>query len=201
VSIVLSDYSTPPFQNKMLPAGTLRDNPSQLYRANILIVTKTPTTMTPIERNIAQKELRPYPYQSIFFTDTKQGHLKPIFSDVAPTVVPRGSKVVALAGIANPSRFFESLESRFEVVEKIAYGDHHTYRVKEIRQLQRLIESYGEKAVVITTEKDGVKLTSRKHIPKELQERLYVLPIELNFRDGDEKQFVSKVISELKNKQ
>jgi tetraacyldisaccharide-1-P 4'-kinase len=73
--------------------------------------------------------------------------------------------------------------------------------VKEIRQLQRLIESYGEKAVVITTEKDGVKLTSRKHIPKELQERLYVLPIELNFRDGDEKQFVSKVISELKNKQ
>ena len=166
VSIVLSDYSTPPFQNKMLPAGTLRDNPSQLYRANILIVTKTPTTMTPIERNIAQKELRPYPYQSIFFTDTKQGHLKPIFSDVAPTVVPRGSKVVALAGIANPSRFFESLESRFEVVEKIAYGDHHTYRVKEIRQLQRLIESYGEKAVVITTEKDGVKLTSRKHIPR-----------------------------------
>ena len=201
VSIVLSDYSTPPFQNKMLPAGSLRDNPSQLYRANILIVTKTPTTMTPIERNIAQKELRPYPYQSIFFTDTKQGHLKPIFSDVAPTVVPRGSKVVALAGIANPSRFFESLESRFEVVEKIAYGDHHTYRVKDIRHIQKLIESYGEKAVVITTEKDGVKLTSRKHIPKELQERLYVLPIELNFRDGDEKQFVSKVISELKNKQ
>ncbi|MBQ1214531.1 MAG: tetraacyldisaccharide 4'-kinase [Tidjanibacter sp.] len=203
VSIVLSDYSTPPFQNKMLPAGTLRDNPSQLYRANILIVTKTPTTMTPIERNIAKKDLKfdECPYQSIFFTDTKQGHLKPIFSDVAPTVVPRGSKVVALAGIANPSRFFESLESRFEVVEKIAYGDHHTYRVKEIRQLQRLIESYGEKAVVITTEKDGVKLTSRKHIPKELQERLYVLPIELNFRDGDEKQFVSKVISELKNKQ
>ncbi len=201
VSIVLSDYSTPPFQNKMLPAGTLRDNPSQLYRANILIVTKTPSTMTPIERNIAQKELRPYPYQAVFFTDVKQAMLKPIFSDVAPTVVPRGSKVVALAGIANPERFFESLESRFEVVEKVAFGDHHTYRVKEIRHLAKLVEEYGEKAVIITTEKDGVKLTSRKHIPKELQEKMYVLPIKLNFRDGDEAQFIDKVIAELKNKQ
>ena len=201
VSIVLSDYATPPFQNKMLPAGTLRDNPSQLYRANILIVTKTPKTMSPIERNIAQKELRPYPYQAVFFTDVKQAMLRPIFSDVAPTVVPRGSKVVALAGIANPERFFESLESRYEVVERVTYGDHHTYRVKEIRNLTKLVESYGKGAVVITTEKDGVKLTSRKHIPRELQERLYVQPIELNFRDGDEAQFVDKVVAELKNKQ
>ena len=58
VSIVLSDYNVPPFRNKMLPAGTLRDSPSQLYRANILLITKTPKTMSPIERNIAQKELK-----------------------------------------------------------------------------------------------------------------------------------------------
>lgn len=200
VNIVLSDYSTPPFQNKMLPAGTLRDTPSQLYRANILLVTKTPKNMSPIERNIAQKELHTYPYQTVFFTDSRQGIPAPIFSDVATNGIPRGSKIVALAGIANPERFFDALvEAGYNVVERVALPDHHTYRVRDINRLMDKVVEQGEKAVVITTEKDGVKLTSRKHIPAELQKRLYVMPVELNFRDGDAAQFVQKLKYEIKN--
>ncbi len=198
VSIVLSDYNTPPFRNKMLPAGTLRDAPSQLYRANILLITKTPKTMSPIERNIAQKELKPYPYQSFFFTDIKQGNPRPIFSDVAADTVVRGSKVVALSAIANPERFHETLESRFDVVEKITFGDHHTYKVRDIKHISDVVKAHGENTIVITTEKDGVKLTSRKYIPEELQRRLFVLPIEINFRDGNEAQFIEKLNYEIK---
>lgn len=200
VSILLSDYSLPPYQNKMLPAGTLRDSPSQLYRAELLLITKTPKTMSPIERNIAQKELRPAPYQSIFFTDVKSSAPRPIFSDVASEVIPSGSKVVALAGIANPERFFDSLTSRYNVVEKLSFSDHHIYKVKEIKRIAEIVESHGEGTVVITTEKDGVKLTSRKYIPKELQRCLFVQPIELNFRDGDSMDFICKLKNELKNK-
>lgn len=200
VNVILSDYSHPPYQNKMLPAGTLRDNPSQLYRADFLLITKTPKGMSPIERNIAQKELRPQPYQSIFFTDVRQCEPKPIFSDVAADKIPASAKVVALAGIAHPEVFFESLEKRYSVVERVAYGDHHIYKVKEIRALKEMVERHGEGVVVVTTEKDGVKLTSRKHIPEALQRVLYVLPIEINFRDGDSALFVEKLQNELKNK-
>lgn len=200
VSILLSDYSLPPFQNKMLPAGTLRDSPSQLYRAEFLFITKTPKTMSPIDRNIAQKELKPKPYQSIFFTDVRQSSPKPIFSDVAPAVLPLGSKVVAMAGIANPDKFFDSLKGQYEVIEKLSYGDHHVYKVKEIRQLKELMESLGKDVYILTTEKDGVKLTSRKQIPAELQRRLFVMPIELNFRDNNAPLFVGKLKQELQNK-
>lgn len=200
VSILLSDYSLPPFQNKMLPAGTLRDSPSQLYRAEFLFITKTPKTMSPIDRNIAQKELKPKPYQSIFFTDVRQSSPKPIFSDVAPAVLPLGSKVVAMAGIANPDKFFDSLKGQYEVIEKLSYGDHHVYKVKEIRQLKELMESLGKEVYILTTEKDGVKLTSRKQIPAELQRRLFVMPIELNFRDNNAPLFVGKLKQELQNK-
>lgn len=200
VSILLSDYSLPPFQNKMLPAGTLRDSPSQLYRAEFLFITKTPKTMSPIDRNIAQKELKPKPYQSIFFTDVRQSGPKPIFSDVAPAVLPLGSKVVAMAGIANPDKFFDSLKGQYEVIEKLSYGDHHVYKVKEIRQLKELMESLGKDVYILTTEKDGVKLTSRKQIPAELQRRLFVMPIELNFRDNNAPLFVGKLKQELQNK-
>lgn len=200
VSILLSDYSLPPFQNKMLPAGTLRDSPSQLYRAEFLFITKTPKTMSPIDRNIAQKELKPKPYQSIFFTDVRQSSPKPIFSDVAPAVLPLGSKVVAMAGIANPDKFFDSLKGQYEVIEKLSYGDHHVYKVKEIRQLKELMESLGKDVYILTTEKDGVKLTSRKQIPAELQRRLFEMPIELNFRDNNAPLFVGKLKQELQNK-
>ena len=200
VSILLSDYSLPPYKNKMLPAGTLRDTPSQLYRAEFLFVTKTPKTMTPIERNIAQKELKPSPYQSIFFTDIKVCEPRPVFSDVAPTRIPAGCKVVAMAGIAHPDKFFDSLAKSYDVVERIKFSDHHIYRVKEVRRLVETVRRYGENVVVVTTEKDGVKLTSRKHIPEELQQRLFVQPIELNFRDNNSGLFIERLKRELKNK-
>lgn len=203
VCVILSDYSTPPFHNKMLPAGTLRDTPSQLYRADFLIITKTPENISPIERNIAQKELHPSPYQSIFFTDIKQGTPYPIFEDVAPCQIPLGSKVVAFAGIAHPDKFFDSIKEKYDVVETLSFKDHHAYRVKEIRKIAALVESLGESAYVITTEKDGVKLTSKKHIPESLQRRLFVQPIEINFRDDGDKlsqanEFITKLKKEIK---
>lgn len=200
VSMLLSDYSLPPYHNKMLPAGTLRDSPSQLYRASILLITKTPAQLSPIERNIAQKELRPSPYQAIFFTDIKQCEPTPIFSDVAPTRIPEGCKVVAFAGIATPDKFFDSLAQRYTVVDKITFSDHHGYKVRDIKKIMESVELYGKNVVVVTTEKDGVKLTSRKHIPKELQRRLFVQPIEINFRDGDSDKLIQKIKNELQNK-
>lgn len=200
VSILLSDYSLPPKENKMLPAGTLRDSPSQLYRASILLITKTPKTLSPIERNIAQKELNPSPYQSVFFTDIKQCEPTPIFSDVAPAKIPSGCKVIAMAGIATPEKFFDSLEERYNVVERITFKDHHNYKVKDIRRIMEYIELHGKNVVVVTTEKDGVKLTSRKHIPEKLQRRLFMQPIEINFRDEDSDDMLEKLKNELNNK-
>ena len=200
VSVLLSDYSLPPYENKMLPAGTLRDSPSQLYRASVLLITKTPKTITPIERNIAQKELHPTPYQRIFFTDIKQCDPTPVFSDVAPVRIPEGCKVIAFAGIATPEKFFDALDERYSVVEKVVFSDHHNYKVRDIRRIMELVELYGKNVVVVTTEKDGVKLTSRKYIPEKLQRRLFVQPIEINFRDGDSDKLLEKLRNELKNK-
>lgn len=200
VSMLLSDYSLPPYHNKMLPAGTLRDSPSQLYRASVLIITKTPKNLSPLDRELARKELNPSPYQSVFYTDIKQCEPTPIFSDVAPARIPEGCKVIAFAGIANPDRFFDSLSQRYTVVDKIVFGDHHNYKVRDIRKIMESLELYGKNIVVVTTEKDGVKLTSRKYIPERLQRRLFVLPIEINFRDGDSDKLIQKIKNELKDK-
>ncbi|MDY3978550.1 MAG: tetraacyldisaccharide 4'-kinase [Tidjanibacter sp.] len=200
VNIVLSDYSLPPSDNRMLPAGTLRDRPSQLFRANILIITKTPADMSPIERNIAQKELRPKPFQSVFFTDVQSENPKPLFPDKCTARVVKGTRIVALAGIANPEPFYRSLSERYEVLDTVRYPDHHTYRVGEVRHLAHELNRLGDDVMLVTTDKDGVKLTSRKHIPKELQSRLFTLPIAVRFRDGDEQQFLDTLKKEIENR-
>ena len=84
------------------------------------------------------------------------------------------------------------------MVEKITFDDHHTYKVRDIKHIAEVVKAHGENTIVITTEKDGVKLTSRKYIPEGLQRRLFVLPIEINFRDGNEAQFIEKLIYEIK---
>jgi tetraacyldisaccharide 4'-kinase len=200
VSILLSEYSLPPYENRMLPAGTLRDSPSQLYRASILLVTKTPQNIAPIERNIAKKELRHTAYQSVFFTNIEQCAPIPIFSDVAPMRIPEECKVIAFAGIATPEKFFDSLEERYNVVERVVFKDHHNYKVGDINRIMELVELYGKNVVVVTTEKDGVKLTSRKYIPEKLQRRLFVQPIKINFLDGDADKMLQTLKNELKNK-
>jgi len=200
VNIVLSDYSLPPDDNRMLPAGTLRDTPSQLYRANLFLITKTPEGMSAIERNIAQKALHPFPYQTIYFTDMVQGEPSPIFSDTAAPRIAEKATVIALAGIANPTPFVEALKRRYEVVETILFPDHHKYRVNDVERILQQALLHGPSTMIVTTEKDGVKLTSRKRIPEELQKRLYAMSVELNFRDGDVDDFVAKLKSEINNR-
>lgn len=199
VNIILSDYSTPINENRLLPSGTLRDKPSQLYRANIFLVSKTPDNVKPIERNVMLKSFKMYAYQSAFFTYMRSGAPKPLFADMAlEDSVADGVKVVALSGIANPKSFHQALAQRYNVVKEVVYPDHYNYKVKDVRNLADELKEMGDDVVVITTEKDGVKLTNSKLLPQHLCERLYVLPIELAFRNGDEDKFIQKILEDVK---
>ena len=84
---------------------------------------------------------------------------------------------VAFAGLARPSKFFNTLEKmKAGIVEKIDFPDHHNYSDDDIEFLKTLAEN--EKAKLITTEKDFVKL------PEDFKKELEVLKIEINFSGG-----------------
>ena len=75
----------------------------------------------------------------------------------APGVVPSGSKVVAVAGIANPERFVASIrESGYHVVEAMTFADHHRYSPKDLAAIEAKMTSAGASAV-FTTDKDAVR--------------------------------------------
>ncbi len=198
VNIVLMDYTRPVNEDHLLPLGSLRDKPSQFYRANIFLITKTPEELTPISRNIVLGNIGMLPYQNAYFTSLRYGEIRPLFADVAMPVVGRKPRIVALAGVANPKPFLSTLHKRFEVLDEVIFDDHHAYKVKDVRRIADELRLLGDDVIVVTTEKDAVKLTNRKRIPEALQQRLYILPVYIHFRDGDDEKFIQNIINDVK---
>lgn len=186
VNIVMVDATRQPQEDTYLPYGTLRDELDQLHRAHYFVVTKCPDNMTPLERRLLRKYLVKVAYQKIYFTRMESFRPQPLFEDVAPKEpLQRSQRVIALSGIGNPVPFHKTLEKSYDVVERVTYDDHHVYKVRDVREIVALLEQYPD-AVVVTTEKDAVKLTNRERIPERLQRALYYLPINISFMEDSD---------------
>jgi tetraacyldisaccharide 4'-kinase len=194
VNIVLVDYTRPVWEDHLLPWGRLRDLPSQMDRANIVIVTKTPPDITPIDHRIAVKSLKLFPYQSVVFTSMVQGEPVPLFPDAEGLVKP-GRNVALLAGIGNPRPLADYLSQHYELRAEWLFRDHYVYKVRDLKRIVNELAALPEDTVLFTTGKDAVKLCNRKKIPVELQRRLYRIPVGIAFPDDDEKRFL-RLLSE-----
>ena len=183
VNILLMDYNNPVYRDRLLPWGRLRDTRNQIHRANFVLVTKCPDDLNPLDMRIVINSLGLFPYQSLYFTRMRQG---------AVGKVREGDPVIAMSGIANPVPLLENLRKRFDVVAELTFDDHHTYRLSDMRRLEALFAAYPD-AVVLTTEKDAVKLTNRKKVPEAVQQRLYYVPIHVSFVADSESEFLRQL--------
>ncbi|VDR34358.1 Tetraacyldisaccharide 4'-kinase [Alistipes sp. cv1] len=192
VNILLMDYNNPVYRDRLLPWGRLRDTRNQIHRANFVLVTKCPDDLNPLDMRIVINSLGLFPYQSLYFTRMRQGEITPLFADRVVGKVREGDPVIAMSGIANPVPLLESLRKRFDVVAELTFDDHHTYRLSDMRRLEALFAAYPD-AVVLTTEKDAVKLTNRKKVPEAVQQRLYYVPIHVSFVADSESEFLRQL--------
>ncbi len=95
-----------------------------------------------------------------------------------------GASVAAYAGIGNPRRFFDMLraEGANLAVEK-TFPDHHVFSERDARDLLALAGAHG--SLLVTTEKDLVRLAGAGGARAKLRERSRALPIRLVFSDRD----------------
>lgn len=101
-------------------------------------------------------------------------HQTPFAAWLAPASAPAAQRVVAFCGIGKPARFFALLKgSGFEPVRTLGYPDHHDFTDHDLRALRKLSET--EKAPLITTEKDHVRL------PASFAEAVMTFPVEMKF--------------------
>ena len=198
INVLMVDSTRPIQSDKMLPAGTLRDNPEQLYRAHYFVVPKCPEKMAPIDRRILRKVLVKYAYQRIYFTRFETFSPQPLFPKEELRPLKQRGKVIALSGIVNPKPFLSTLNEQYRVVEEVTLKDHHVYRVRDMLHLEELLKRHPD-AAIITTEKDAVKMGRAEKIPATVRRSLYYMPIDITFIEESATDFLQKIEEDVRS--
>ena len=191
-NILLTDYSNLFTRDWFLPTGDLRDEKSSYRRAQVLIVTKCPPDLSESEREDIRKEIKPLAHHQLFFTAIRYGVPYHIISR-RPKPLQQGMEVLLVSGIANPGPLKNYLQDAVDAYYEITYRDHHIYSIDDWREIKKRYENIAAgKKIILTTEKDAVRLTK---FAQELQEfPVYVLPIDIQFLFNQEQSFTDLII-------
>ena len=197
INVVVLDYTRPVFEDDFLPVGNLRDNLNSLYRAHYFIVTKCPEDMQPLDQRMWRKDLQLVAYQKIYFTRVVPTAAVPLFQ--TPNHLLEGDEVIVMSGIGNPKPFIKSVRKHYNVVANLVYPDHHVYTVEDIEKIVSHIKQHPN-AMLLTTEKDAVKLRRSRRVPDMMRERLFYQPVKVEFLEGSDENFFETLKSDLLGK-
>lgn len=204
VSIVITEYARPLYLDSMLPYGRLRESVKGLNRADIIIVSKCPEGLSPIQYSLFAKNLMLFPYQKLYFSKFAYGSLVPVFQEKAADVpelswLSNHDAVLAVCGIGNPRPFIKFLKN-FEARVKVnLFPDHHNYTRRDIETVVRRFDDMkGSRKMIVTTEKDAVRLVGNPYIPDRIKSHIYYLPIKVEFDRNEGNAFIDAVQKAIK---
>ncbi|MDE5876316.1 MAG: tetraacyldisaccharide 4'-kinase [Muribaculaceae bacterium] len=192
ISVMLMDYQRPVYKDHLLPLGRLRESARGIDRADMVVMTKCPDTITPLDMRIVRKHLDLMSYQKLFFSRYDYGGLMPVFAEETPPrfnldFMGAGDSVLLLTGVANP-RYFVRYFKKYAFTRKVAYfPDHHNFSRHDIANIMNTFNNMkGEHKIIVTTEKDAVRLLHNPYYPQELKLCTYYLPIAVNMIANNE---------------
>ena len=196
INILLVDYHRLIIYDKMLPAGRLREPLSGKSRADIVIITKCPKDLKPMEFRVLTKAMDLYPFQKLYFTCIDYDTPKGVFNDKQLALDElKDYNVLLLTGIASPKQMEHDLKPMVKELHSLSFGDHHRFKGKDIDRINETFESLPEPRIIITTEKDAVRLREADGFYESAKESMYELPIKVSFMLDQEEIFNEKIIS------
>ncbi len=157
---------------RVLPAGPLREPPTALQRAEIVVVT------SPDAEAFAARYARPDAL-TVGMRQQQGGLTR--FIDQTPTD-PQSSRFLLVTGIARPERVERAVRAAgVELAGHLRFRDHHRYRPDDVRRmLQRMVRARA--TAIVTTEKDVVKLAAFA----EIRDSLHVAGLRVELEREDE---------------
>lgn len=128
----------------IIPAGPLRESLEKLKKINLVFINGKNNSK--INKIIKLKN----PKIKIFNTRYKFLNLKKI----------KKKRVIAFAGIGNPSNFFSQLkDNNIKLINTFSFPDHYKYTYNDLKKLIK--EAKNKKAILLTTEKDFLRLDKK----------------------------------------
>jgi tetraacyldisaccharide 4'-kinase len=191
ISLLLTDYQKLYSDDYLLPAGSLREPISGAKRADIIIVTKTPKVLSPIISREIISKLKPAANQQILFSYIQHQDWVPFGGGSALSPPSkRVNTILLVAGIANSYPLQEHLRQSCEELVTKSFPDHHQYSLRDMDAIQASFEKIVTRnKIIITTEKDAMRLVSQQYKKWVSLLPWYYIPIEIEFHGANKEQF------------
>ena len=197
LNILLIDYNRLTYRDLMLPLGELRESSENTDRADIIIFTKCPNTMQPVDMLSTRTQINPFPYQTLYYTSLSYGEPKGLFTD--KKIELYGKEVLLITGIAQPQHLHKHLEQYASLITALKYPDHHRFTSYDIQEIAEDYEGLTNgNRVIITTEKDAARLISME-IPESIKNDIYTIGIEIEFLFNGKQNFNAQIDKFLRN--
>jgi len=195
LNILLIDSHRMITDDRLLPAGRLREPPSGKLRADIVVLTKCCGDMTPSDCDDIKASLSLLPHQQLFFTTMVYGDLKSLFGDAVMPLsdIKNDTTVLVLTGIAEPRPLLSEVKKHANDVRTMTFADHHEFTSRDIETLNAAYFALPRGSIIITTEKDAARLATQNGLAEEVKARLFVLPIRVKFL-FDEAQTFNEIV-------
>jgi len=207
--ILLTEYDRPFRPDMPMPAGRLREFPCAARFADVVIVTKVPENIA-LDESVWRNKLRVKPNQHLFFTRFRYEPLVPVTQAARNLDLETVRDIVVLTGIAHPKPLIDHLcsdsrpcdstetgENKYNIVKHFAYPDHHSFTEKELQSIyDQCFNNVGECAVLVTTEKDWMRLQSEhiRNIVSLLP--VFVVPVEVEFLTEKQRDTFNQIVKD-----
>ena len=190
LNILLTEYSSPYPKDFLLPFGRLREWRSGASRADVIIVTKCPPECSLAKKNAMLDLLKPLPHQKVFFTYYDYPRAPYYIFGNQTAILNDKLDILLVCAIARTDYLVTSLNERVNSVRVMEFADHHFFSNADIGQVKRVFDTIeGDNKIIITTEKDAVRLQLHADFMIKEQMPIFALPAKVSFHFDEGKNF------------
>ena len=199
INILLVDYHRLVIYDELLPAGRLREPVKSKDRADIVIITKCPKDLNPMEYRVITKAMKLYPYQQLYFSTHEYDTPRLVFPEMADGKEIKSldelkdKSILLLTGIASPQQMEHDLAPYTSQLTPLTFGDHYAFKKKDVERINELFASLSGQKLIITTEKDATRLLTTEGLSDEVKKHLYVLPIHISMMQNQTDDFNNNI--------
>lgn len=196
LNILLVDYHRLTVYDRLLPAGRLREHHDATSRADVVVITKCPKDLKPMEYRVLEKAMNLFPFQQLYFSTLDYGNLQPVFGGKPRTLesIGKDTHILLLTGIASPQQMIADLQPYSKNITQLEYADHHFFTPDDVEAINQAFEALPNPKVIITTEKDSVRLHDVKGLSGNVKRNLFALPINVRFLQEAQTKFNNTII-------
>jgi tetraacyldisaccharide 4'-kinase len=179
--------------------GNLREPRNAVKRADIIVVTKCPSILSPIVKEDILAKINPQKNQPVYFSYLKHGHLYNPDGSVCEINKEVYNHFVVLAGVYNPYPLVDHLRNFTKDIKLFQFQDHHEFTRAELKRVRKhFLDYFCNYKYIVTTEKDWMRLKDSPAFSEISDLPICYVPIEVEFHKDDKTSFDTQVLEYVK---